>query len=96
MDLDAEGAITSELSGEQGSQPTPFDKEKFILRCLRSPDQISLVRVPTRDEGSEEDAEQKKERIDASRENLIANVERIVDNYRMSLPLSCITIYLLY
>ncbi|KAI0442411.1 hypothetical protein F4803DRAFT_551139 [Xylaria telfairii] len=82
MDLDAEGAIESELSGEQGSQPTPFDKEKFISRCLRSPDQISLVRVPTRDEGSEEDDEQKRERIDATREYLIANLERILGKQR--------------
>ncbi|KAI1751269.1 hypothetical protein F4782DRAFT_187201 [Xylaria castorea] len=82
VDLDAEGATQSEASGERGCQPTPFDKEKFISRCLRSPDQISLVQVPTRDEGNEEDDEQKKERIDAARENLIANIERIFDKYR--------------
>ncbi|TRX97137.1 hypothetical protein FHL15_001931 [Xylaria flabelliformis] len=85
VDLDAEIATRSETSGQQGSQPTPFDKEKFISRCLRSPDQISLVRVPTRDGGNErneEDDEQKKQRIDVARENLIANIERIFDKYR--------------
>ncbi|KAI0858655.1 hypothetical protein F4860DRAFT_485710 [Xylaria cubensis] len=85
VDLDAESATRSPASGQQGSQPTPFDKEKFISRCLRSPDQISLVKVPTRDggnEGNEEDDEQRKQRIDAARENLLANIERIFDKYR--------------
>ncbi|KAI1745144.1 hypothetical protein F4680DRAFT_175849 [Xylaria scruposa] len=85
VDLDTESATRSEASGQQGTQTTPFDKEKFISRCLRSPDQISLVQIPTRDEGNEgneEDDEQKKARIDATRENLIANIERIFDKYR--------------
>ncbi|KAI8945272.1 hypothetical protein F4801DRAFT_139371 [Xylaria longipes] len=76
-DLDAEGAIKGEASGDKGSQPVPLDKERFISRCLRSPDQISLVQVRTRDDGCEEDEEQKKERIDAERENIFANIERI-------------------
>ncbi|KAI0455901.1 hypothetical protein F5B21DRAFT_177141 [Xylaria acuta] len=79
--LDTEGATGGEASGETGSQPVPFDKERFISRCLRSPDQISLVQVPTRDDGCEEDEEQKKERIDAARENVFANIERIFSNY---------------
>ncbi|KAI0554548.1 hypothetical protein F4679DRAFT_579572 [Xylaria curta] len=82
VDLDTESATRSEASSRQGIQTTPFDKEKFISRCLRSPDQISLVQIPTRDEGNGEDDEQKKARIDAARENLIANIERIFDKYR--------------
>ncbi|KAI0474422.1 hypothetical protein F4859DRAFT_483193 [Xylaria cf. heliscus] len=81
-DLDAEGAIKSDVPGEKGSQPAPFDKAKFISRCLRSPDQKSLVHVSTREEGREEGDEQKKERIEAERENLIANIEHIFEQLR--------------
>lgn len=86
--LDAEGAARGDAEGERGRQPTPFNKEKFISRCLRSPDQTSLIKVPRREEGCEEDEEQKKDRIDAMRENIAANMERILDKYCM--PLFCI------
>lgn len=79
--LDAEGAARGDAEGERGRQPTPFNKEKFISRCLRSPDQTSLIKVPRREEGCEEDEEQKKDRIDAMRENIAANMERILDKY---------------
>ncbi|KAI1188670.1 hypothetical protein F5B17DRAFT_451523 [Nemania serpens] len=79
--LDAEGAARGGVEGERGRQPTPFDKENFISRCLRSPDQTSLIQVPTREEGCEEDEVQKKNRIDAMRENLAANLERLLDKY---------------
>ncbi|KAI0813173.1 hypothetical protein GGR55DRAFT_560758 [Xylaria sp. FL0064] len=80
-DLDVESATKSETEGEKGSQPLPFDKEKFISRCLQSPDQISLVQLPKIREGNEEGEEGKKERIEAMRENLLANMERILDKY---------------
>ncbi|KAI1420396.1 hypothetical protein F5Y12DRAFT_719573 [Xylaria sp. FL1777] len=79
-DLDVEDATKSETPDKKGIQPVPFDKEKFISRCLKSPDQLSLVTIPTGDEGCEED-EQKRDRIEAKRENLIANIERILDKY---------------
>ncbi|GAW12972.1 hypothetical protein ANO14919_023470 [Xylariales sp. No.14919] len=75
VDLDSKGAR------KDGSQPVPFDKEKFISRCLRSPDQISLIKIPVRDEEREEDEEQKNECIEATREYLYANLERILDKY---------------
>lgn len=83
--LDAEGAASGDTEGERGRQPAPFDKEKFISRCLRSPDQTSLIHVPEREDGCEEDEEQKKDRIDAMRENLAANMERTFDKYCMLL-----------
>ncbi|KAI1283948.1 hypothetical protein F5Y07DRAFT_407494 [Xylaria sp. FL0933] len=69
-DLDVEGATKSETEGEKGSQPLPFDKEKFISRCLQSPDQVSLVQLPKIREKNEEGEEGKKERMEAMRENL--------------------------
>ncbi|KAI0423382.1 hypothetical protein F5Y09DRAFT_350597 [Xylaria sp. FL1042] len=80
-DLDVESATKSETPGEKGSQPVPFDKEKFISRCLQSPDYMSLVQIPQKREGSEEDEQEKRDRIEAMRENLIANMERIFDKY---------------
>ncbi|TGJ79768.1 hypothetical protein E0Z10_g8994 [Xylaria hypoxylon] len=81
VDLDIESARKSEIPDEKGSQPAPFDKDRFISRCLRSPDQISLVQIPLGDEGCEEDEEQRKERIEVMRENIFANTERIMDKY---------------
>ncbi|KAI0114542.1 hypothetical protein GGR51DRAFT_577587 [Nemania sp. FL0031] len=81
VNLDAESATGAETQGENGRQPVPFDTEKFISRCLRSPDQASLLQVPRRDDGCEEDEEQKRDRIDAMRENLVANIESIFDKY---------------
>ncbi|RWA04281.1 hypothetical protein EKO27_g10825 [Xylaria grammica] len=83
VDLESKGAR------KDGSQPVPFDKEKFISRCLRSPDQISLVKVPVRDEEREEDEEQKNERIEAMKENLYANLERILDKYFKQVNRQC-------
>ncbi|KAI1113049.1 hypothetical protein F5Y14DRAFT_235103 [Nemania sp. NC0429] len=79
--LDAEGATSRDAEGKGGRQPAPFDKEKFISRCLRSPDQTSLIQVPSKEDGCEEDEEQKRDRIDAMRENLAANLERLFDKY---------------
>ncbi|KAI1126456.1 hypothetical protein F5Y10DRAFT_267119 [Nemania abortiva] len=81
MDLDAESATRGEAQGENGRQRVPFDTEKFVSRCLRSPDQASLLQIPNIDDGCEENEEQKKDRIDAMRENLVANMERIFDKY---------------
>jgi hypothetical protein len=47
---------------------------------------VSLVRVPEEDIKDDEDEEQKHDRIDGMRENLVANVQRILGNYCMSLP----------
>ncbi|KAI1345946.1 hypothetical protein F5Y01DRAFT_308674 [Xylaria sp. FL0043] len=49
----------------ESRQPFPFDKEKFISRCMQTPDQISLVQLPK----------------GPMRENLLANMERILDKY---------------
>lgn len=86
VNLDVEGATTIGVQGEDGSQPALFDTDKFISRCLQSPDQVSLVQAPARGSSiCEEDEQQKKDRIDAMRENLVANIERIFDKYCMSL-----------
>ncbi|KAI0913836.1 hypothetical protein F4823DRAFT_640379 [Ustulina deusta] len=85
-DLDVEDATKSETQGEKGSQPVPFDKEKFISRCLRSADQTTLVQIPSRGEGCEEDEGQKKDRVGAMRENIIANMERILEKYCTAIP----------
>ncbi|KAI1156363.1 hypothetical protein F4825DRAFT_446552 [Nemania diffusa] len=82
VNLDVEGATTIGVQGEDGSQPALFDTDKFISRCLQSPDQVSLVQAPARGSSiCEEDEQQKKDRIDAMRENLVANIERIFDKY---------------
>ncbi|KAI3326010.1 hypothetical protein HD806DRAFT_520718 [Xylariaceae sp. AK1471] len=79
VNLDVQGATESETPSGNHSQHVPFDKTKFISRCLRSSDQASLVQVPK--DNKEEDEEHEKDRIDAMRENLVANIERISSNY---------------
>jgi hypothetical protein len=82
--LDAEVAReVAPASGANSFLESPFDKEQFISRCRRSPDQGTLVQVPSEAE-DEEDEGVKRHRIDAMRENLVANAERILGNYRKS------------
>ncbi|GAP83321.1 hypothetical protein SAMD00023353_0403540 [Rosellinia necatrix] len=81
IDLDVEGATINGTQDQTSSQLVPFNKEKFITRCSLSPDQLSLVQPPKTDDGYMENEEQKKDRIDTMRENIIANMERIFDKY---------------
>ncbi|KAI0965512.1 hypothetical protein F4678DRAFT_334511 [Xylaria arbuscula] len=87
VDLDAESATKIETAGGQHCQPVPFDKEGFILRCLQSPNQISLVQVPKTDQRCEEDEQQKKDRIESMRWNLFANIELILNKYCIAAPM---------
>jgi len=82
--LDTEEAREiASASGGNFCLKAPFDKEQFISRCRRSPDQGILVQAPNEAE-DEEDEGAKRHKIDAMRENLVANAERILSNYCMS------------
>ncbi|KAI1365729.1 hypothetical protein F5Y08DRAFT_165882 [Xylaria arbuscula] len=81
-DLNVESTKRSEPGDRGDRKSVPFDKQTFISRCLQAPDPLSLVQSPGDVKGLGVDPEQRRVRIEAMRENLVANIERIFGNYQ--------------